>query len=102
VNQLNTAPGFSRSDGSIASLTNYCGPFQPFKTFNRFAPFKTFKAGNRSRLGPGGGSSVQKFKDLLKPRPVPNAPIVQSLRLRNTEARSNRSSRSTATLRSSR
>jgi hypothetical protein len=37
---LDGTPGSSRS---IASLTNYCGPFQSFKSFNRCAPFKTFE-----------------------------------------------------------
>jgi hypothetical protein len=39
---------------STASLTNYCGPFQRFQSFNRYAtfimgigPFQTFKTFNR-------------------------------------------------------
>jgi hypothetical protein len=36
------------SSGSTASLTNYCGPFQTFKTFNPpdrvRGPFKTFNS----------------------------------------------------------
>jgi hypothetical protein len=36
----------------IVSLTNYCGPFQTFQSFNRFALFKTLN----SEIQPGQNS----------------------------------------------
>jgi len=48
VRNINAAARSSRSNRSTAALTNYCGPFQTFQTFNRYAPFNAF-----------GGSKVQ-------------------------------------------